>query len=229
MRKSEIRKAVFRIIEKYAEEKLKDETALRDEAGIDSLDMVQICMDMESEFNIHIDDDELFSPEVEKATAGEIVDRVMEKLKELDSKSEDIFDEEREDNAADTSEKDSEQQPVVENQRLESIAEEYLISKAKVWCKDRNRWETCSLSMLPDGNFVDEHWRLHRKEYHIPYVTLDDAMEAVRITLAKLLENKEWDFEKLKQDAFLTKKLQELSKTQEQIGRDSVYDMIFRS
>lgn len=227
MRKSEIRKAVFRIIEKYAEEKLKDETSLRDEAGIDSLDMLQICMDLESEFNIHIDDDELFSPEVEKATAGEIVDRVMEKMKELDAQSEVTLDEETEENPEDKSEEESEQQPVVESQRLESIAEEYLISKAKVWCKDCNRWETCSLSMLPDGNFVDEHWRLHRKEYHIPYVTLDDAMEAVRITLVKLLENKEWDLEKLKQDAFLTKKLQELSKVREQIGRDSVYNMKF--
>lgn len=227
MRKSEIRKAVFRIIEKYVEEKIKDETALRDEAGLDSLDMVQICMDLESEFNIHIDDDELFSPEVGNATAGEIVDRVMEKLKELDAQAGETSEEEIEENPADTSEKESEQQPVVENQRLESIAEEYLISKAKVWCKDCNRWETCFLSMLPDGNFVDEHWRLHRKEYHIPYVTLDDAMEAVRITLTKLLENEEWDLEKLKQDAFLTKKLQEISKTQEQIGRDSVYDMKF--
>lgn len=229
MRKSEIRKAVFRIIEKYAEEKLKDETSLRDEAGIDSLDMVQICMDLESEFNIHIDDDELFSPEVGKATAGEIVDRVMEKLKELDYQPEDIFDEEREDNAADTSEKESEPQSVVENQRLESIAEEYLHPRMKVWCKNNNRWEKDNLSIISGGDFVDDHSRIHRRENHTAYVTLDDAMEAVRITLVKLLENKEWDLEKLKQDAFLTKKLQELSKAQEQIGRDSVYDMIFRS
>lgn len=229
MRKSEIRKAVFRIIEKYAEEKLKDDTSLRDEAGIDGLDMFQICMDLESEFDIHIDDDELFSPEVGNATAGEIVDRVMEKLKELDSKPEDIFDEEREDNAADTSEKDSEQQPVVESQRLESIAEEYLHPRIKVWCKYDNRWEKDNLSIISGGDFVDDHSRIHRRENHTAYVTLDDAMEAVRITLAKLLENEEWDIEKLKQDAFLTKKLKELSKVQEQIGRDSVYDMIFRS
>lgn len=38
MRKSEIRKAVFRIIEKYADIKIKEDTALRDDAGLDSLD-----------------------------------------------------------------------------------------------------------------------------------------------------------------------------------------------
>lgn len=220
MRKSEIRKAVFRIIEKYAEEKLKDETILHDEAGIDSLDMVQICMDLESEFNIHIDDDELFSQEVGNAKAGEIVDRVMEKLKEQDAQSEVTLDEETEENPEDKSEEESEQQPVVESQRLESIAEEYLYPRMKVWCKNNDRWETDNLSITSSEDFVDDHSRIHRRENHTAYVTLDDAMEAVRITLAKLLENKEWDLEKLKQDAFLTKKLQEISKTQEQIGRD---------
>lgn len=191
MRKSEIRKAVFRIIEKYVEVKLKDETALRDEAGIDSLDMVQICVDLESEFNIHIDDDELFSPEVGNATAGKIVDRVMEKLKEQDTQAEDTSEEGIEENPADTSEKESEQQPIVESQRLESIAEEYLYPRIKVWCKYDNRWEKDNLSIISGGDFVDDHSRIHRRENHTAYVTLDDAMEAVRITLAKLLEKKD--------------------------------------
>lgn len=82
MRKSEIRKAVFRIIEKYADIKIKEDTALRDDAGLDSLDQVEICMDIESEFNIIVEDAKLYSQEVENATAEDVVNMVIEKLKE---------------------------------------------------------------------------------------------------------------------------------------------------
>ena len=46
MRTNEIRKAVFRIIEKYTHIEIKSDTLLRDDAGLDSIDQVEICMDI---------------------------------------------------------------------------------------------------------------------------------------------------------------------------------------
>lgn len=227
MRTNEIRKAVFRIIEKYTDIEIKSDTLLRDDAGLDSMDQVEICNDIESEFNLIIEDSELFTPKVENATAGEIVEMVIAKLKEQDAQQKEAPEEETEDQTEATSDKEPEQQVAYGIQDWKSIAEDYLISKAKVWCKNYNRWETNTLSMLPDGDFVDENWRLHRKETHTAYVTLDDAIEAVRTTLAKLIDNKELELEKLKQDAFLAEKLRELSRTQEQIAKDSVYNKEF--
>ena len=63
MRTNEIRKAVFRIIEKYTHIEIKSDTLLRDDAGLDSMDQVEICNDIESEFNLIIEDSELFTPE----------------------------------------------------------------------------------------------------------------------------------------------------------------------
>lgn len=83
MRKNEIRKAVFRIIEKYTDIEIKSDTLLRDDAGLDSLDQVVICMDIESEFNLRIEDSELFIPKVENATAGEIVEMVIAKTERI--------------------------------------------------------------------------------------------------------------------------------------------------
>lgn len=227
MRKSEIRKAVFRIIEKYAVIKIKEDTALRDDAGLDSLDQVEICMDIESEFNIIVEDAKLYSQEVENATAEDVVNMVIEKLNESEEMADEESDEESDEQPDKTPVHETKPEASNKDGDWKSIAEEYLFSKAKVWCHDRNRWETDSLTMLPNGDFVDDKWRLHCKENHTAYVTLDDAIEAVRTTLAKLLKNNEWELEKLKQDAFLTEKLRELSRTQEQIAKDSVYNKEF--
>lgn len=220
MRKSEIRKAVFRIIEKYADIKIKEDTALRDDAGLDSLDQVEICMDIESEFNIIVEDAKLYSQEVENATAEDVVNMVIEKLKESEEMADEESDEKSDEQPDKTSVQETKPEASNKDGDLKSIAKEYLFSKAKVWCHDRNRWETDSLTMQPNGDFVDEKCRLHCKENHTAYVTLDDAIEAAGITLAKLLENKEWELEKLKQDAFLTEKLRELS------DEDDAFDSI---
>lgn len=227
MRKSEIRKAVFRIIEKYADIRIKEDTALRDDAGLDSLDQVEICMDIESEFNIIVEDAKLYSQEVENATAEDVVNMVIEKLKESEEMADEESDEESDEQPDKTPVQETKPEASNKDVDLKSIAKEYLFLKAKVWCHNRNRWETDSLTMLPDGDFVDDKWRLHCKENHTAYVTLDDAIEAVEITLAKLLKNKEWELEKLKQDVFLAEKLRELSRTQEQIAKDSVYNKEF--
>lgn len=96
MRTNEIRKAVFRIIEKYTHIEIKSDTLLRDDAGIDRMDQLEICNDIESEFNLRIEDDELFTPKVENATAGEIVEMVMAKLKEQDAQQKEAPEEEME-------------------------------------------------------------------------------------------------------------------------------------
>ena len=227
MRKSEIRKAVFRIIEKYADIKIKEDTALRDDAGLDSLDQVEICMDIESEFNVIVEDAKLYSQEVENATAEDVVNMVIEKLKESEEMADEESDEESDEQPNKTPVQETKPEASNKDGDLKSIAKEYLFSKAKVWCHDRNCWVNESLTMLPDGDFVNEKWLLRPKALHTAYVTLDDAIEAVGITLAKLLENKEWELEKLKQNAFLTEKLRELSRTQEQIAKDSVYNKEF--
>lgn len=96
MRTNEIRKAVFRIIEKYTDIEIKSDTLLRDDAGLDSMEQLEICNDIESEFNLIIEDSELFTPKVENATAGEIVEMVIAKLKEQDAQQKEAPEEETE-------------------------------------------------------------------------------------------------------------------------------------
>lgn len=87
MKTNEIKKRVFEIIENYTHEKIKEDTKLREDAGLDSIDQVEICMDIEAEFSLFIEDSELFSPKVNDATAGEIADMVIEKLKKLEEEA----------------------------------------------------------------------------------------------------------------------------------------------
>lgn len=108
MRTNEIRKAVFRIIEKYTDIKIKSGTLLRDDAGLDSIEQLEICNDIESEFNLIIEDSELFTPKVENATAGEIVEMVIEKLKEQDAQQKEAPEEETEEQTEETSDKNNE-------------------------------------------------------------------------------------------------------------------------
>lgn len=107
MRKNEIRKAVFRIIEKYTDIEIKSDTLLRDDAGLDSMEQLEICNDIESEFNLIIEDDELFTPKVENATAGEIVEMVIAKLKEQDAQQKEAPEEETEEQTEEMSDKNN--------------------------------------------------------------------------------------------------------------------------
>lgn len=244
MRTNEIRKAVFRIIEKYTDVKIKSDTLLFEEALLDSMDQVQICMDLEAEYGIQVENDKLFSYEPGKATAEDMVNLVKEKLEELEKESEET-------SGNETSDKDTPSEETFSEVASEddiiylspekigkgtapqlngggkgwlSITEEYLHPRIKVWCENKGCWETDNLTITPNGDFIDERQRVHRQLTHTAYVRLDDAIEAVRTTLFRLLDNKEWELEKLKQDNYLLEKLQELSKTQEQIGRDSIYN-----
>ena len=108
MRTNEIRKAVFRIIEKYTHIEIKSDTLLRDDAGLDSMEQLEICNDIESEFNLIIEDNELLTPKVENATAGEIVEMVIAKLKEQDAQQKEAPEEETEEQTEETSDKNNE-------------------------------------------------------------------------------------------------------------------------
>lgn len=107
MRTNEIRKAVFRIIEKYTHIEIKSDTLLRDDAGLDSMEQLEICNDIESEFNLIIEDSELFTPKVENATAGEIVEMVIAKLKEQDAQQKEAPEEETEGQTEEMSDKNN--------------------------------------------------------------------------------------------------------------------------
>ena len=67
---------------------------------------------------------------------------------------------------------------------------EYLKQRIKVWCHNRNQWETDELSILESGDFIDQKNRLHRKENHTAYVTLDDALKAMEVLKTYLIKER---------------------------------------
>lgn len=55
----------------------------------------------------------------------------------------------------------------------------FLKRRMKVWCRNRVRWERENLYLLPSGDFTDDQGRLHGRENHTAYVTLEDAISAI--------------------------------------------------
>ena len=99
-------------------------------------------------------------------------------------------------------------------------ANEFLKQRIKVWCHNKRQWETDKLSLLPSGDFSDEKNRLHRRENHTAFVTLEDAQAAIEMVLQDFLEENSLKLEMLKQDNFLLKKKQELLQLQSDISKD---------
>lgn len=97
--------------------------------------------------------------------------------------------------------------------------EEYLKQRIKVWCHNRGEWEIDELTILPKGNFIDRKNRLHRKENHTAYVTLDDALKAVEMAQEILLSDTEAKIDALKSEQKLLESLSTLSECQEEIAR----------
>lgn len=64
--------------------------------------------------------------------------------------------------------------------------EGHLKQRIKVWCHNRNEWETDELAILENGDFIDRKNRVHRKENHTAYVTLDDALESIEMARNEL-------------------------------------------
>ena len=81
----------------------------------------------------------------------------------------------------------------------------------KVWCRSRVRWERENLYLLPSGDFTDDQGRLHRREGHTAYVTLEDAISAIRMVEEKFLSDKETEIQRLKSERHTLIKRQEIS------------------
>lgn len=97
---------------------------------------------------------------------------------------------------------------------------EYLKQHIKVWCHNRGEWEIDELTILPKGDFIDRKNRLHRKENHTAYVTLDDALAAIEMAMEALLDDTEAKIEALKSENKLLESLNILSEHQVKLARD---------
>lgn len=75
---------------------------------------------------------------------------------------------------------------------------EYLKKRIKVFCHNRNQWETDELTILESGDFIDRKNRVHLKRNHTAYVTLDDALNIIRIIEERNIKKKNC-IEKLKE------------------------------
>lgn len=88
---------------------------------------------------------------------------------------------------------------------------QFLKRRMKVWCKSRVRWERENLYLLPSGDFTDDQGRLHRRENHTAYVTLEDAISAIRMVEEKFLSDKETELQRLESENYLLHKAREIS------------------
>lgn len=87
----------------------------------------------------------------------------------------------------------------------------FLKGRMKVWCRSRVRWERENLYLLPSGDFTDDQGRLHRRESHTAYVTLEDAISAIRMVEEKFLSDKETELQRLKSENYIFIKRQEIA------------------
>jgi len=87
----------------------------------------------------------------------------------------------------------------------------FLKGRMKVWCRSRVRWERENLYLLPSGDFTDDQGRLHRRENHTAYVTLEDAISAIRMVEEKFLSDKETELQRLKSEDYTFIKRQEIA------------------
>lgn len=88
---------------------------------------------------------------------------------------------------------------------------QFLKRRMKVWCKSRVRWERDNLYLLPSGDFTDEEGRLHRREHHTTYVTLEDAILTIRMVEEKFLADKETELQRLESEDYTFIKRQEIA------------------
>lgn len=88
---------------------------------------------------------------------------------------------------------------------------QFLKGRMKVWCRNRVKWERENLYLLPSGDFTDDQGRLHRREGHTAYVTLEDAISAIRMVEEKFLSDKETELQRLKSEDYTFIKRQEIA------------------
>lgn len=76
MNKTEIKRTVILLIDNFSNKKNKSEETTIDALAFDSLDFVELLIDLEKEFNIHIKDDEFEKVQ----TIGDIIKLVEKEL-----------------------------------------------------------------------------------------------------------------------------------------------------
>lgn len=106
---------------------------------------------------------------------------------------------------------------------------QFLKRRMKVWCKSRVRWERENLRLLPSGYFTDDEGRMHRRENHTAYVTLEDAISAIRMVEEKFLSDKETELQRLESENYLLHKAREISGELTDIEKNKciTYEKIF--
>ena len=87
----------------------------------------------------------------------------------------------------------------------------FLKGRMKVWCRSRVRWERENLYLLPSGDLTDDLGRLHMLEHHVAYVTLEDAILAIRMVDEKFLADKETELQRLRSENYTFIKRQEIA------------------
>lgn len=87
----------------------------------------------------------------------------------------------------------------------------FLKGRMKVWCRSLVRWERENLYLLPSGDFTDDQGRLHRREDNTAYVTLEDAISAIRMVEEKFLADKETELQRLESENYTLIKRQEIA------------------
>ena len=83
MERQEVSKKIIEFVEdRLGSEgfEVKEETLFREELGGDSLDMVEVIMEIEREYDIEVNDEECDSLTAENMTVGRLIDFTMEKL-----------------------------------------------------------------------------------------------------------------------------------------------------
>ena len=89
-------------------------------------------------------------------------------------------------------------------------AKQFLKERMKVWCSDREKWESENLSLLPSGDFSDDKGRLHRREHHTAYVTLEDALSAIIMAEEEFLSYAETELQRLESENHIIIKMEEI-------------------
>lgn len=81
MERNEVKEKVVSVInDRLTDDPVTEEAKLVDDFGADSLDCVEICIDLERGFNINITDEEFDSTFNEQTTVGEIIDFICKKV-----------------------------------------------------------------------------------------------------------------------------------------------------
>lgn len=67
-------------------------------------------------------------------------------------------------------------------------AKQLLIDNIKVYCLNKNEWEKNNLTLMPNGDFLDENGHINKRRTHVPYVKYDLAIDALKLQKEEITE-----------------------------------------